>query len=144
MGVDTKAFIPDVGFEIADKIIYILKNKFNAQVSDLKKSGVDDDYKTINFSFENNEGRNLHLFLYSDKNKKHKNKFRVGNKSFYGLKLDFGAWGSAVQIMTAILKWFDGYLDKNDCDSEGYRKVKKADNWYHWAIEDIFIGKNEE
>lgn len=40
--------------------------------------------------------------------------------------LTLGYNGNSVEIMTALAKHFDGYIDEDDCDEHGYHKVDEV------------------
>ncbi len=45
--------------------------------------------------------------------------------------MSLGCWGSAIEIISDLISEFGGgWIDKNDCDDEAYKKVEAKENGY--------------
>ena len=144
MGVDTKVKI--VGNVSVESVIEALKTELGIEATDHTETkiyhyesgegdviflGEEDEEKCLSgfISFEyKGDKRNLH-YLHSDivwvdkysleQAIKH-NAIELAGET---TTLSLSSYGGAVEIMTALAKHFDGYIDENDCDDIYYHKV---------------------
>lgn len=144
MGVDSRAFLPDVSKEDIKNFISLIANKVS-----LENSGVDEEYKILTFLYKG-EDRRLNLqSRYLKKEdyianimKKYLKDRKTAEKWWEvdevelaklqnvplgknGTYCSFGYWGRSVEILTILCHRFGGYLDESDSDDKEYEKIKK-------------------
>lgn len=109
MGVDTKAILrKGTGIE---EIVSHLSKKY----SDVKVESTHTDYYFVITFKDNKDNRSLNVFTKSE--------MSAQDYDIEGTLLSLGLWGNSVEIMKYLLNEFGGYLDENDCDSEGFYSV---------------------
>lgn len=72
---------------------------------------------TIDFETSTDEKRRMFVFTDAELTK--------SDYGIYGILCHLGYWGESVEILQNLCEHFGGYLDKNDCDDEGFIPINQ-------------------
>jgi len=156
MGIDTRAYYPNVSKKQIIDFLHIISKKVNKENTYDNVKGVE-GLSTIDFELKG-EQRSMHMHdvvidVEKDEAKTIK-KYKKAHESeswLYvkqdklpdhtsGTTVSVGYWGSAVQLFTIMAYLWGGYVDEQDTDSEPHYKIKKD----HKALIRYLFGGNSK